>query len=490
MAIDDNIIVTIELGSSRITAIAGHKQPDGAINVLAHVQKKSDSFIRKGRINNINKTVQCIHDIKEHLEKKLQKSITRVYVGVGGMGLHSVHNSVTRHLGEKTQITEDIVRNLLDSNRTMPGNDREILEVIPQKYILGAQETDDAVGISSESIEGQFLNIVASASVNQDIRDCFSQKGIGIAGIPISHCALADTILSEPEKRSGCVFVDMGAETTSVAVYRNNLLRHLAIIPLGGASINRDLCSLQIEDEEAESLKRQYGSAYRENTEGHAPIVLQDGRTVSFEDFSGLVEARMEEIILNINNQIALSGYDKSQLIGGLIVAGGAACMKDTDKAFLKYTGFEKMRFVKNIRQQVRVEGKAQGNFNADGSYNTAIALIDKCELNCCGAELGTETVDIFGNNMAGNEIPVSKPSTGGVTGLQNNGEHTPSVSGEAGGQAVSDNSLTENEQEVVQKQKGPGAFTKMWRKFSEVARKVVADEEPIINEEEKKEKK
>ena len=91
---------------------------------------------------------------------------------------------------------------------------------------------------------------------------------------------------------------------------------------------------------------------------------------------------------------------------------------------------------------------------------------------------------------MAGNEIPVSKPSTGGVTGLQNNGEHTPSVSGEAGGQAVSDNSLTENEQEVVQKQKGPGAFTKMWRKFSEVARKVVADEEPIINEEEKKEKK
>ena len=430
--------------------------------MLAHVQKKSDSFIRKGRINNINKTVQCIHDIKEHLEKKLQKSITRVYVGVGGMGLHSVRNSVTRHLGEKTQITEDIVRNLLDSNRTMPGNDREILEVIPQKYILGAQETDDAVGISSESIEGQFLNIVASASVNQDIRDCFSQKGIGIAGIPISHCALADTILSEPEKRSGCVFVDMGAETTSVAVYRNNLLRHLAIIPLGGASINRDLCSLQIED----------------------------GRTVSFEDFSGLVEARMEEIILNINNQIALSGYDKSQLIGGLIVAGGAACMKDTDKAFLKYTGFEKMRFVKNIRQQVRVEGKAQGNFNADGSYNTAIALIDKCELNCCGAELGTETVDIFGNNMAGNEIPVSKPSTGGVTGLQNNGEHTPSVSGEAGGQAVSDNSLTENEQEVVQKQKGPGAFTKMWRKFSEVARKVVADEEPIINEEEKKEKK
>lgn len=117
-------------------------------------------------------------------EKKLQKSITRVYVGVGGMGLHSVRNSVTRHLGEKTQITEDIVRNLLDSNRTMPGNDREILEVIPQKYILGAQETDDAVGISSESIEGQFLNIVASASVNQDIRDCFHRKASELPVFP------------------------------------------------------------------------------------------------------------------------------------------------------------------------------------------------------------------------------------------------------------------------------------------------------------------
>lgn len=202
-------------------------------------------------------------------------------------------------------------------------------------------------------------------------------------------------MLTESEKRSGCVFVDMGAETTSVAIFKNNLLRHLAVIPLGGANINRDITSLQVEDDEAEHLKLKFGAAVADiNEDNKRSIQLHDGRSVDFNEFASLVEARMEEIILNINNQIVLSHYDKNQLIGGLIVTGGASHMKDIDKAFKRDTQFEKIRFVRNLKIQLR--SADHSDFNNDGDCNAAIALLDKGDQNCCGGDLGNPNRDLF----------------------------------------------------------------------------------------------
>ena len=136
---NDDFIVAIELGSSKVTAIAGQKQPDGAIKVLAYAQDPSESFIRKGCINNFNKMTSCVDSIKQKLENALGRSVASCYVGIGGMGMHTVANTVTRHLGEKQLITAEMVNNVKDSNNSMPGNDREILEVIPQDYQLGTQ---------------------------------------------------------------------------------------------------------------------------------------------------------------------------------------------------------------------------------------------------------------------------------------------------------------------------------------------------------------
>lgn len=388
MATEDNFIVAIELGSSKVTGVAGRKQPDGAIQVLAFAQEPSTTFIRKGRINNVSKMTQCIISMREKLEQKMQKSISRVYVGIGGMGMHTVANTVARHFDSKVEITQEMVDAISDENRTSASTDRDILESVPQEYHLGAQTTIDPVGILADSIEGHYLNIVANSSVREEIRNCFRTAGVTIADLPITVQALADSMLTEPEKRSGCVFVDMGAETTSVAVYKNNLLRHLAVIPLGGANINRDIMSLQIEDDEAEELKLKYGSAVQESdTDAHKPIALRDGRTIPYDEFMGLVEARVEEIVLNVKNQISLSNYDVSQLIGGLIVTGGAANIRNIDKAFTRDTKFEKIRFVRSIRIPLRTPDYP--GLNNDGDCNAAIALIDKGEINCCGGDLG-----------------------------------------------------------------------------------------------------
>ena len=388
MATEDNFIVAIELGSSKVTGVAGRKQPDGAIQVLAFAQEPSTTFIRKGRINNVSKMTQCIISMREKLEQKMQKSISRVYVGIGGMGMHTVANTVARHFDSKVEITQEMVDAISDENRTSANADRDILESVPQEYHLGAQTTIDPVGILADSIEGHYLNIVANSSVREEIRNCFRTAGVTIADLPITVQALADSMLTEPEKRSGCVFVDMGAETTSVAVYKNNLLRHLAVIPLGGANINRDIMSLQIEDDEAEELKLKYGSAVQEgDSDAHKPIALRDGRTIAYDEFMGLVEARVEEIVLNVKNQISLSNYDVSQLIGGLIVTGGAANIRNIDKAFPRDTKFEKIRFVRSIRIPLRTPDYP--GLNNDGDCNAAIALIDKGEINCCGGDLG-----------------------------------------------------------------------------------------------------
>ena len=116
MAKEDNFIVAIELGSSKVTALAGRKQPDGAIQVLACAQEPAENFIRKGRINNVNKMTQCITNIKEKLEKKLQKRISHVYVGIGGMGMHTVPNKVLRDFPGKTIVTSEIIERMADTN--------------------------------------------------------------------------------------------------------------------------------------------------------------------------------------------------------------------------------------------------------------------------------------------------------------------------------------------------------------------------------------
>ena len=390
MPTDNNFIVAIELGSSKVTGIAGKKQPDGGIQILAVTQEPSAAFIRKGRINNVMKMKTCIANIKKKLEETLKKSINQTYVGVGGMGMHTVPNKITKNFSDKTMITEDIIDSIHDENLQMQSSERDILEAVTQEYKLGAQTTLEPVGIQTESIEGHFLNVVTKKEVCDNIKTCFHEAGLDVVDIPITFLALAENMLTEQQRLSGCAFVDMGSETTSVAVYKNGILRHLAVIPLGGENITRDIASLQIELSEAEQLKFNFGSALTlENGETHTPIKLQRGDAVSYEEFAGLVEARQEEIIENVAEQIKLSKLDKTQLIGG------TSNMKNIDKAFAKYTGFDNITFVKSINIPLRLSD-AQKNFNKDGAANSAIALIEKGDENCCGGELGEGQNELF----------------------------------------------------------------------------------------------
>ena len=378
-----DFIVAIELGSSKVTGIAGQKNLDGSINVLAVVKENSSSFIRKGVVYNIDKTAQCLTSIIKKLENQLKTQITQVYVGVGGQSIRSVRNVVTKDLPGETIITQDMVIELMDANRNMTYQDQEILDAAVQEYNVGTQFQLDPVGIQSTHLEGHFLNILERKAFYRNLNVCFETAGINVAEMYLAPLALADSVLTEVEKRSGCALVDIGSDTTTVSVYSKNILRHLAVIPLGSNNITKDIATLQMEESDAEKMKLKYGSAYTDNNDidNDLKYSIDPERQIESRKFIEIVEGRLEEIIENVWYQIPSDYYDK--LLGGIILTGGGSNMKNIEKAFINHTHVDKIRIAKFVTQTIQTTNEDIKARN--GMMNTVLGLLAKGDINCAG---------------------------------------------------------------------------------------------------------
>ena len=379
-------IVAIELGSSKMTGIAGKKNLDGSIQVLACVKEDSSACIRKGVVYNIDKTAQCLTNIVSRLEKQLKTGITQVYVGVGGQSIRSIRNVITKELPSETLVTQDMVIELMDANRNMKYPDQEILDAAVQEYKVDSQYQLDPVGIQCSRIEGNFLNILQRKAFYKNLNKCFETAEINVAEMYLAPLALADSVLTEAERRSGCALVDMGADTTTVSVYSKNILRHLAVIPLGSNNITKDIASLQMEEQDAEKMKLKYGCAFTDNNDidNNMKYSIDQDRQVETRKFIEIVEGRLEEIIANVWCQVPEEYCDK--LLGGIILTGGGANMKDIEKAFQNYTHIEKIRMAKFVTQTITSQ---IADINAhDGTMNTVLGLLAKGDINCAGADV------------------------------------------------------------------------------------------------------
>ena len=390
-------IVAIELGSSKMTGIAGKKNLDGSIQVLAVVKEESASFIRKGYVYNIDKTAQCLASIVSKLEKQLKTSITQVYVGVGGQSIRSIRNIISKELPADTVVTQDMVIELMDANRNMKYPDQEILDAAVQEYKVDSQLQLDPVGIQCSHIEGNFLNILQRKAFYKNLNMCFETANINVAEMYLAPLALADSVLTETEKRSGCALVDLGADTTTVSVYSKNVLRHLAVIPLGGNNITKDIASLQMEEHDAERMKLKYASAFTENNDidNNLKYPIDQDRQVESRKFVEIVEGRLEEIIANVWCQVPEELCDK--LLGGIILTGGCSNMRDIEKAFANYTHIDKIRTAKFVTQTI-VSNLPEVTAK-DGRMNTVLGLLAKGDINCAGHEIDPNG-DLFGGKQ------------------------------------------------------------------------------------------
>ena len=382
MAVEKEIIVAIEFGSSKIRGVAGCKNIDGSVQVLDVEQADARNCIRKGVVYNIDKTVMCLKHIIERMEAALDMQIARVFVGIGGQSLRTKKNTVSRQFATKTVVSQELVDSLIKANRGTVYSGYEILEVVPQEYHVGLDTTTDPVGVLSSQIDGTFLNVIAKTEIKEYILKCVEASGLEVAGIFVAPIALAGSVLTDTERRSGCALVDFGYGTTTVAVYKNNLLRHLAVIPLGGNNITQDLGSQQIDEDEAENLKVKYGSAYSElsSEELAKNLLVNNGRTIEERLLVDIVEAREEEILSNVAAQIRNSGY-QDKLVAGVVLSGAAANVKNLDKAVSERIHPDKIRFARIVPfplQAVHPDQVAK-----DGSLNVLLSLLNEGDQNC-----------------------------------------------------------------------------------------------------------
>lgn len=443
MGSEKDIIIAVELASTAIRAIAGKREPDGSMLVLAFAQEEASNTIRKGVIDNIDKTTQALTRVISKLNDKLGVRVNSIYVGLGGQSLRSVHNRVLLQFDGLELLSHKTIDKMRDTNSGVVYPNAEIKEVVPQEFTIGSRSVVDPVGMQAEMLEANFINIVARPTLEENIRKCAAAAGLEIQEVFISPLCEANALLTANERRSGCALVDIGADTTTVSVYVNNILRHLCVIPLGGSNVTSDITSLKVEAEEAEELKKKYGTAYRSDSEDKTgqKISLSFDRTEDEEKLQEIVEARYEEIIANVCYRI--SAY-KDKMLSGIIVTGGAARIPELAKAFARQTGGDlNVRIVKGLPENVTISFGVQVG-DPDRLY-TLYGLLLAGKENCVGVVSKTPPQDLFDFGDKEPEEPKEEPKEPDTP--------EPPVTPE--------------------KPKGPSAFTRIWKKFE----KMLSDE-------------
>lgn len=464
-----DFIVAIELGSSKLTGIAGRKNPDGSISILAVAKEDSASYIRKGVAYNIERTAQGLSNIVSKLKNTLKTEIEQVYVGIGGQSIHSVKNSIVKELPLDCIVSQDMVNELMDTNRSMEYKDCEILDAITQEYNVDGHYEDDPVGIQARHLEGNFLNVLWRRSFYRNLNKSLDNSGIKVAEMYLAPLTMADCVLTDAEKRAGCVLVDLGADTTTVSVYYRNKLRHIAVLPLGGSNVTKDLESLQIDEINAEAMKLKHASALtnEKDIDADATLPIGDGRTILSRMFIQVVEARMLEIVENVKYLVPHEFADK--LLGGIVLTGGGSNMKNIEKLFHEVFDVEKVRIAKSTTLNINKKD-SDVILSEDGTTNTILGLLAKGDMNCAGRAISGSLFDEEVEPGSENTVTLDPTLATTVTGTQPAAQTTAQPAANA-------------EEEEEEKAPEPHKPTKFSRFFGSLKKFGSSIFEPDVNE-------
>lgn len=321
---EQRYVAAIEISSSKIIGAVGKIDSGRRLTILAVEQEECVDKVRYGIIQNLEEVSVRVARIIDKLNRKplvAPRSISSVFVGLSGRSLHSVASEVKILFPEQTEITEAILNRLREDALTNSAlHNVEVVDVIPRKYVVDKMETKSPKGSIGQSVSAVYDIIVCRRELTQNLtRTLVDKVGLGIDKFIVTAVAAGNLVLTEDEKRLGCMLVDFGAETTSVSIYRDGSLNYLATLPLGGRNITRDITSLSVLEEKAEEIKRTSGRAIREN---HSTLNVSG---IKLSDVSDLVVARAEEIVTNVIQQISYAGLVEKDLTAGIVCIGAGS---------------------------------------------------------------------------------------------------------------------------------------------------------------------
>ncbi|MCD4747183.1 MAG: cell division protein FtsA [Bacteroidales bacterium] len=329
------IIVGLDIGTTKIAAIVGKRNEYGKIEILGSGKTESIG-VKRGVVSNIENTVQSIRSAINEAEQKSGVEIKYVNVGIAGQHIKSLQHrgSIIRksYDEEISQNDIDTLNNNMYNLNMSPGE--EIIDVIPQEYIIdNEQGIRQPIGMLGNSLEANFHIIIGQTTAAKNIYKCVKKADLEVVDLLLEPIASAEAVLGEEEKEAGVVLVDIGGGTTDIAIFQDGIIRHTAVIPFGGDIITEDVkegCT--IIRKHAEELKVKFGSALASENREEEIVAIpglrgRPPKEISLKNLANIVQARMEEIIEHIYYEIKNSGYEK-KLIAGIVLTGGGAQLK------------------------------------------------------------------------------------------------------------------------------------------------------------------
>ncbi len=331
------LLGAIDIGTTKIVSIVGKRNEDGRFEILGMGTCPSLG-INRGLVDNIEETVSSIRTAINNMKETTNLETDKVVVGIAGQHVKSLKNNLKTELSaaDSREVQEaDVLylkRRMFETS-VSPGE--SILHVIPQTYVLDGKDfAPQPVGFMAKELEGRFHLVVGKSFSMDKIKNCVNRVDKKVERLILEPLASSDAVLSDREKEMGVALVDIGGGTTDIAVYKDKVLQHTAVIPLGGNSITGDIKeAFPILESQAEDLKIQYGSAIQlKNQEG---VVIEvpglkgrESRKISLNSLSFVIQERMTEIIKFVKFQIEASGYAE-KLGAGIVLTGGGAKLKN-----------------------------------------------------------------------------------------------------------------------------------------------------------------
>jgi cell division protein FtsA len=343
----DNIAVGLDIGTTKITVIVGRKNEHGKIEILG-MGKAPSAGVMRGIVANIDKTT---NSIKIALEEAITKSgvqIKNVNVGIAGQHIKSLqHRGQLIREDLETEINDNDISKLVQNMYKLvmvPGE--EIVHVIPQEYIVDKQDGfPDPRGMVGVQLEANFHIITGQTAAIKNIKKCVNNAGLAMSGLTLEPLASASAVLADEEMEAGVALVDIGGGTTDIAIFKDGIIRHTAVIPFGGNIITQDIkegCSIL--ENQAELLKIKFGSALASQNKENEIVSIpglrgREPKEISLKNLASIIQARLEEIIELVHHEIKNSG--ESPLIAGIVLTGGGSQLKHIHQLVEFFTGVE-----------------------------------------------------------------------------------------------------------------------------------------------------
>ena len=378
---NENIAVGLDIGTTKIVAMIGKKNEYGKLEILG-VGKSKSLGVARGVVNNITQTIQSIQQAILEAEENSGYKIKDVVVGIAGQHIRSIQHSDYISRSKPEEVIDgrdiDLLINQVHKLAMLPGE--EIIHVLPQEFIIdGQSDIKEPIGMYGGRLESSFHVVVGQAASIRNVGRCIQSSGIELSGLTLEPLASSDAVLSQEEKEAGVALIDIGGGTTDLAIFKDGIIRHTAVIPFGGNIITEDIkegCS--IIEKQAELLKVRFGSAWPGENKDNEIVSIpglrgRDPKEISLKNLSKIIHARVVEIVELVFSEIKAYGHEdpRRKLIAGIVLTGGGAELKHIKQLVEYITGMDTRIGYPNEH----LAGNSDEEFSSP-LYATAVGLV------------------------------------------------------------------------------------------------------------------